>query len=86
MSDFGPGVRFVDSKSEFTSAGWLFCFFRGWRSADGASVKLEYGGQMLREVRPVVAAGIDMKFVRDSAGRELFVQCLCAYIEAVIIV
>ncbi len=40
---------------------------------------------MLREVGPIVPAGIEMKFVGDSARGEQIVKRLRAYVEAVFI-
>jgi len=47
---------------------------------------LEGGGEMLGEVGGIVAAGIEMEFVRDAARGENFVQGGGAGVEAVVVV
>src|SRR5580658_7984890 len=48
-------------------------------------MKLEQGGQMLGEIRPIVTAGIEMEFVRDVTRLEQLVQRLGASVEAIVI-
>ena len=55
------------------------------REGKGARMEFEGGGEMLGEVGPVVAAGIEVKFVRDAAGEEEFVEGFGAAIEAEIV-
>jgi len=51
-----------------------------------AGVELEGGGEMLGEIGGVVAAGVEMEFVRDAAGGEDFVEGGGAGVEAVVVV
>ena len=51
-----------------------------------AGVELERGGEMFGEVGRVVAAGIEMKFVRDAARGKDFVEGGGAGVEAIVVV
>ena len=51
-----------------------------------AGMELERGGEMLGEVGGIVAAGIEMEFVRDAARGEDFVEGGGTGVEAVVVV
>src|SRR5882757_4091627 len=51
--------------------------------AKGPRLKFERSRQMLRKIRPVVTARVDMKLVRDMPRRQYFVERLGAGIEPV---
>src|SRR6516162_9171955 len=62
----------------------------GWPAAsgllrEGLRLKLERSRQMLGEILPVMAAGIDVRLVRNVPRRENSVQRFCAVLEAVIV-
>ena len=48
-------------------------------------LKFERRRKMLREIRPVVAAGIQMKLVGDFARVEQIMKRLRAHVEAVLV-
>src|SRR5487761_1321057 len=63
----------------------LLCVLSRRSETKGARMKFEGRRQVRREIPPIVAAGIEMEFVRDSAGCEHVVEGLRSLFEAVIV-
>ena len=53
--------------------------------AEGEGMELERSGEMLGEINPVVAAGVDVKFVDDAARVEGFMKRLRAGLKSIFI-
>src|SRR5579863_5007790 len=80
----GHESRFTSHESRFT---WHRAnLFHGCRKSKCMRLKFERGGEMLGEIIPIMAAGIEMEFVRNAACRQQLVELLVALVEAKLIV